>query len=357
MRARVAGMVPMPTTFFSCDWGTTSFRLREVERSSGRVVQELREPAGVRSLLEECREGDAECRELVFSEFLRERLQRLLGAETSGPHPLGGPVLVMVSGMASSSVGWREIAYSGETLALDGSTIRSELITLPLGGDRQAHVRLISGVSLGNEIMRGEETELLGLFASTLPSALRAASCVILPGTHSKHLRVANSRVVEIRTFMTGELFDVLSTHSLLRASVDLLVAGTVDSVFREPASLGSFLQGVEAAAAVGLAASLFQVRTRSVLQRVPPRVNRWYLSGLLIGAELSGLAKDPETTPLVLGATEPVSRPYEVALERLGLRSRTRIVPAAEMASASVNGHRLLVDRLLTSSPDPSTP
>lgn len=350
-------MLPAPATFFSCDWGTSSFRLREVDRRSGRVVQELREPAGVKSLLEECREGDAECRELVFSEFLQERLQRLLESHAPSSRPAGGPVFVLVSGMASSSVGWREIPYSAESLALDGSTLRSELIRLPLRGDRLAQVRLISGVSLGSEIMRGEETELLGLFASTLPSTLRGASCVILPGTHSKHLRVLNSRVVGICTYMTGELFDVLSTHSLLRASVDLLVAGTVDSVLRQPASLEAFLEGVEAAAGVGLAASLFQVRTRSVLQRVPPRVNRWYLSGLLIGAELSGLVKDTEAISIVLGATEPVSRPYEVALERLGLKARTRVVPAAEMALASVNGHRLLLDRLLGGLPDSSTP
>ena len=341
--------MPEPDTFFSCDWGTTSFRLREVNRSDGRIVQELREASGARSLLEQCREGDSICREQVFAEFLQDRLQRIL--PTSAPAALRKPVRVFISGMASSSVGWRDIAYSLGPMALDGSTLRKEVLPLSLAGGRTAEVHLISGVVFAEEMMRGEETEVLGLFTEGQYSALRTAARVILPGTHSKHVLIENSQITKARTFMTGELFDVLSSHSLLKASV-LRASGT-DTIgsLEEPVCRKAFLEGVDMAAADGLSASLFQTRTRTVLHKVPTRVNRWFLSGLLIGSELSTLVSDPADLPILLAATELVSVAYRNALERLDLLGKTTIVAPEEMAMASVRGHRLLLDRSVAGS------
>jgi 2-dehydro-3-deoxygalactonokinase len=190
--------------------------------------------------------------------------------------------------------------------------------------------------------MRGEETELIGLFASRNYDAVARGGILILPGTHSKHVRLRDRRVWDFQTFMTGELFDVLSSHSLLRASIES--AGTIP--FDHPDSRAAFEQGVRLNRDPGLAASLFQVRTRTVLNGVAPEVNRWFLSGLLIGSEIVTLVSEGNSTPILLAATETVAAPYRVALECLELGERLELVPADLMNTASTLGHLNLFRR-----------
>ena len=66
--------------------------------------------------------------------------------------------------------------------------------------------------------MRGEETQILGLLdelAGDGPHAL------CLPGTHSKWATVEHGRITTFHTAMTGELYAVLTQHSLLAALMD----------------------------------------------------------------------------------------------------------------------------------------
>src|SRR5439155_22401473 len=65
------------------------------------------------------------------------------------------------------------------------------------------------------DVMRGEETQLLGL--GTLWPGFSGVVC--LPGTHSKWVQLTGRRVERFATAMTGELFEVLRTHSVLRHS------------------------------------------------------------------------------------------------------------------------------------------
>ena len=70
--------------------------------------------------------------------------------------------------------------------------------------------------------MRGEETQLIGLIKLLALSGhpMPDARC-IFPGTHSKHLHIQQGTLIRFDTYMTGELFDVMRRHSILRDSVD----------------------------------------------------------------------------------------------------------------------------------------
>ena len=95
----------MNRDFLSCDWGTTSFRLRWVAGSDRAVIREIREQAGVKSLYEEALRSGAEieaARANVFARFLNRKVEALLAGEKKTSLPL------VISGMASSSVGWRD---------------------------------------------------------------------------------------------------------------------------------------------------------------------------------------------------------------------------------------------------------
>ncbi len=337
-------MIGEPKEFLSCDWGTTSFRLRRVNFASGAILEESRQGSGVKALFLGCPTGNAVARESAFAEFVRNRLRSLAGLGEPG----GLAVQVVISGMASSSVGWRELPYASVPCPLDGSGVAREVIDLDLGDGRWARIHLISGLATADEIMRGEETELLGLFAEGRYAEIAANGIVVLPGTHAKHVRVRDREVEGFHTYMTGELFDVLATHSLLRASVEGEAKVSGEEALGEPQARSAFLTGVGRARDPGLARSLFQVRTRVVLHGVSPAVNRWFLSGLLIGAEVTDLATRDGKHPILLAATEPVSAGYRLAFEALGLSERLVVAPPEEVALASAQAHRLLLRRWL---------
>src|ERR1051325_568278 len=96
--------------FLSCDWGTTSFRLSFVSGAERQVSVDVREKAGVKTLHEQATGAGAKTqteRSHIFEQFLADRVQRLLSSMK-----LRGPVPLVISGMASSSVGWKELEYA-----------------------------------------------------------------------------------------------------------------------------------------------------------------------------------------------------------------------------------------------------
>ena len=301
----------MDSEFLSCDWGTTSFRLRQVAGSERMVIREIREPAGIKSLHEAATQNGAtseSARADVFARFLSNKLEILLAGQPvpERAHPL------VISGMASSSIGWRELAYAKVPFSLDGLSLRYEEIDWDMPS-WVGPTFLISGMATEHDIMRGEETEIIGLMSDPNLAALRQSSLLILPGTHSKHVWIENDSVVDFRTFMTGELFEVLGRHSILRASVDPDAGpgGVLSDADRT-----AFQEGVRWGADRGMAAALFRVRTRAVLERRTLSDSTWFMSGLLIGAELEGVGRNAGNWPVMLGATRGLSDLYKLALE-----------------------------------------
>jgi 2-dehydro-3-deoxygalactonokinase len=281
--------------FLSCDWGTSSFRIRWVAK--GEIVREFQTKDGCRSIHDEALPS-GEHRAVLYERFLRRAL--------SNWPPSTDPLPLVISGMASSSIGWLELPYAATPLKLNASNLRFQRLEWNKPG-WLAETYLISGLATDNEIMRGEETEAIGLLdeaSGTTPSVL------ILPGTHSKHLLIANGQIESFCTYMTGELFDVLAHHSILKATVDLSHSVTPDS-----ADLGAFDAGVRQAVNMGLGASLFQTRTRAVLKRSQATQNAWFLSGILIGAELADSARRiPKRRVLIAGA-KPLRSLYAQAM------------------------------------------
>ena len=157
---------------------------------------------------------------------------------------------------------------------------------------------------------RGEETQILGWMAEDAARAC-GAHLICHPGTHAKWAVVVDGRIVRFVTSMTGELFDVLSKHSVLKSE-----AGTDD-----PAA---FDEGLEAAGDGGaLAARLFTARARVVGGDMAPEAARSYLSGLLIGAEIAGAAamvEGPAGAPVVLIGDAGLCGFYRRAMERRGM-------------------------------------
>lgn len=157
------------------------------------------------------------------------------------------------------------------------------------------------------DLMQGEETRIAGFLA--LNEGWDGVIC--LPGTHTKWAQISAGEVVSFQTYMTGEIFALLSGASVLRASVE------GGEVWHE----ASFDTAVEDALGrpEKLAARLFSIRADDVLDGIGADVARARLSGLLIGAELA--AAKPYwlgTNIALLGNTAQAAR-YARALKTQG--------------------------------------
>lgn len=337
-----------PAEFLSCDWGTTSFRLRWVAGSDASVVREVRTGDGVKAvhgrLVEAGTSADPSARAAAFGEVLAGAIREMGEGGGVAGVPSGAPVVI--SGMASSTVGWRELPYAPIPCGLDGSGLRVESVGEVVAGEAVHPVWMVSGLSTGSDILRGEETELLGLMALPEMAEARGGSLVVLPGTHAKHIRVEGGAMVDFRTYMTGELLEVLSTQSLLRVSV--VWPPPALSLAPESATHRDELrEGVMAARDLGLGRGLFQVRVRSVLRAVEKGGNAWFLAGMLMGTEVMDLLRWDSGLPIVLAGASHFSESYRLVFEALGAEGRWVVVPADRLRHATIRCHAMLLERL----------
>jgi 2-dehydro-3-deoxygalactonokinase len=246
-----------PAALIAIDWGTTSARAYRLN-AGGHVVGEHSAHLGI-----------AQVADGAFDRAL----SALIGDWADEPAPR------IACGMIGSRQGWVEAPYRACPVALE--TLAAGVVTVPGG-----RLGIVPGVTCTHasgvpDVMRGEETQILGAVGDETPAG-RAPDVLVLPGTHSKWARVAGGTIEGFTTFLTGECYAVLKDHSILGR---LMAAG--------PASPGAaaeaFARGVRAglSAEASLLHDLFGARTLPLFDRLAPAVTADYLSGLLIGHEI----------------------------------------------------------------------
>ena len=330
-----------PSSFLSCDWGTSSFRLKLVETHGQKLLGETRRDIGVKSIYTQSSKEKKGDRSLHFESFLIRESLRLLESVRHTGHSIP----LMLSGMITSSIGWVELPYARTPFALNGSgaVLQSKEISCPSG----LHIdcRLISGVQSKDEMMRGEETELMGLF-SLEPYRPLAEDCLaILPGSHSKHVRIQHGSIKAMRTYMTGELLEVLARHSILQTTVDFTSVFEQGFQWTLESQSTAYRDGIQHAQRSGLLGNLFQARARGVLYDTPGCDNIWFLMGLLIGEEIIQMKRQyPDELPILIAAGKRFSHLYREAACVLDLEAQLIFVKPQEMEMASTEGHRLML-------------
>lgn len=253
------------SSFISVDWGTTNLRIRWVQLPDFSVSQSRNSELGVKQVFSLWQQSGRDRKEF----FLEVLLGEIRAMKIDPPDSCQ----VIISGMASSSIGMLELPYAPLPFFADGKALKVEKWT-PEGFPYP--VSLISGVQSSDDVMRGEETQLIGLYQLLNPAD---RSLFILPGTHSKHIFLEQDRIVSFKTYMTGELFDLLSRHSIL--------SSTVEQGPRDQSTKVAFEKGILLAQEKeSVLNALFTVRTNSLFRKFSPKDNFYFLSGLLIGAE-----------------------------------------------------------------------
>jgi len=283
------------------DWGTSHLRAYLLD-DDGAVLERRARPWGLRQLPE----GG-------FDAALADLVQGWPAAPR------------LAAGMVGSRNGWREVPYLD--LPADAAAIAAALSSVQAADGRPLH--LVPGLRdpAGPNVMRGEETQIVGALA--LRPALAARATLLLPGTHSKWAQVRDGAVVRFHTAMTGELYALLRRHSILGA-------GLPDTV---PDAPDAFQRGVRAArdsGPAGALSALFSTRALMLDGALASAAVPDYLSGLLIGEELraalaAGWATPGE--PLQLVGDAALCARYAAAAESFGLH------PDDALESATAQG------------------
>ncbi len=294
--------------FFSVDWGTSTFRLRLVDAASKAVLAEIKTDYGIATAFKcwtEINQPEKN-RTAFYQAYLFEQIEKLAANfnESLNNTP------IVLSGMASSSIGMMELPYKELPFCCDGSDLL--LQTIPVVNKNAAHkIVIISGVKSPKDVIRGEETILAGC---NIEKDDRE-QLFIFPGTHSKHILVTNKTVQNITTFITGELFDLLSTKSILSASVK-------KDRQEDSANDNYFADGVKNGASTNILNSIFQVRTNHLFKKATAQQNYHWLSGLLIGHELKSIATNKPAL-ITLVSSGHLEKLYVQALSVLNLNTK----------------------------------
>ena len=304
----------------SCDWGTSSFRLYLVRVTDGQILHQIDNGMGIKELHNSWSKSGKPSRLDYFLEYLDFRIYLL--SKKAGSELEGIPVLI--SGMASSSIGMLELPYSQLPFSLSGRDLTYKIIEP--GGSKRPVIYLWSGLRSEHDVMRGEESQIIGLAEYfTAPSGM-----AILPGTHSKHIFLEQEVIQDFHTYMTGEFFALLRQHSILKNSLPLGKAPAIDWAY--------FEKGVLAAKQISLLSASFHVRTNELLHQLGPDQNFHYLSGVLIGSELKELHKE---LPIYLCGGGSLKLPYEKALSILGFR-QVKVLDAQAVEGAVARAHAI---------------
>lgn len=267
------------------DWGTTSCRAYLIG-ADGAVLERLVDGPGILRV----QNG-------AFGAVLKTMID-------------GWPKLpVILSGMIGSRQGWVEAPYA--RCPAGAADIVTALASIAHAG---VGIALVPGLSTEKgempDVMRGEETQIFGALALSKSDN----GLFLLPGTHSKWAEVAGGRIVSFRTFMTGEVFGALKDHTIL------------GRLMRDDASdAEAFARGVREGAALGSAGALlnriFATRTYGLTDKLADTALADYLSGLLIGAEVSEATRQTKGAVTII-ASPALAQRYTDALRLLGRNS-----------------------------------
>ncbi len=318
------------------DWGTSNLRAFLIT-TNGQVIQQRRRPWGILRLPDRTVAAHPDREATPFD-------AALIGI--AGDWIESWPeARLLACGMVGSRQGWREAPYlavpaepadiARARIEIEVAPGRSLAILPGLCQGRDEPAMQIAGPNrpfASPDVMRGEETQAVGALARD--PAIAEDSWLILPGTHSKWVRIRRGRLLGFTTHMTGELFDLLCRHSILAQSM----AGASEA----PETLAAhsdeargFHHGVLLAADSGTSVQnlLFGVRARTLLQRLGAEGARGLLSGILIGHEVQMATTELRRSlaPLVLVGEPALCERYLQALGILGLNAAVMDNTAAD--------------------------
>jgi 2-dehydro-3-deoxygalactonokinase len=279
----------MDCSCIAIDWGTTNRRAWALG-PGGAVISERADSSGLLA---------------VKDRRFAESLEAFLG-DWLDP---GSKIPIVIAGMAGSRMGWAEVPYVAAPAPL--ADLAQNL--MEVGRVAGMDCWIVPGVSLDGdaqpEVMRGEECQILG----ALLARQQSDGTFLLPGTHSKWARVSDRRLIAFRTYITGEMFN------LLRQSGTLAQLMTGDGSDEDAFARGVRTTGPD----TELLNRLFSARSLALFGRLEGTGIASYVSGMLIATEMrDAMAAWPDlgrSSVTCIGSAGMLAR-YKACARLLGL-------------------------------------
>jgi len=295
----------------SLDWGTTTLRAYLLGKE-GLTLQVRTSPHGIMQLpeVQERSEDNRKKRfEIAFDRICGDWLHQF-------------PSLpVVAAGMIGSAQGWKETPYLNLPFNLD--ELGRHLVSIATATGRP--IWIVPGlmdITPPMNVMRGEETQVLGALLSESSKIQEQCRLFCLPGSHSKWVDVSRQEIRNFTTFMTGEVYSALCSHTILGQTILSNPGSNFDAV--------AFERGVDLACGVDsnmVLSDIFTTRTLALAGVLDPEQQADYLSGILIGHEVQAMFyPGPNSsievlrqTPVTLVGDETLCHRYATAMRRLG--------------------------------------
>lgn len=304
----------MANQYIGLDWGTSSLRAYLFD-AEGAVRAQRDADWGVMNL-PILPDGDVTDLSARFSHAF----WQLLGDWLQQPEV---DRCVVACGMVGSAQGWVQAPYMPLPISL-----RALAGTLtPVDAGRGVTLAVASGLierGAMPDVLRGEETQVAGVpgLLAARDQAMDGPWLLGLPGTHSKWVAVQDGTICHFHTYMTGEVFGLLVRHSILGRTMGQPLS--VDDVRARRAFDLGLENACSASGAQGMLGTIFSSRTLGLTQVLAPEEQRDYLSGLLLGHEVTGLRAALEgpwrQARIALVGRDALCARYHQALQRLGL-------------------------------------
>ena len=180
-----------------------------------------------------------------------------------------GNLPMLLAGMVGSNRGWHEAPYVACPAGVPEIAAQVRWID-----DRTGIIPGVCQRSPSPDVMRGEEIQAIGAVTS---GSIPEDALICHPGTHAKWIAMEAGRIASFRTMMTGEVFALLSKHSILADQMQAQATGGAEFEAGVRESLGG----------EPLLSALFRIRARRLLEDASED-SASRASGILIASEVA---------------------------------------------------------------------
>ena len=290
--------------YITIDGGTTNTRISLV---ADKVIKDtLKLSVGARANMN----GDG-----VLQKAIKEGIKKLLTTNNLSEKDVCS---ILASGMITSEFGLINLPHISVPAGIKElhesmeKVILGEISSIPFFFIRG--VKKVGTSFTDSDIMRGEETELMGIADSSF------GECVyILPGSHSKIIKTdEKGRITDFSTMLTGEMIASLSEYTILKDAVDLNEV-SVNSEY--------LIMGYDYAKKEGINKALFKVRILKNLFGGKKDETYSFFLGAVLEGEIKNVVKS-EAETVVIGGRSQIK---EAMAEILKQRSDKKIVLLSE--------------------------
>ena len=238
---------------------------------------------------------------------------------------------ILASGMITSEFGLVELPHLCAPVGI--RELHDSMSEISFSEISSAPIVFVRGIKVNSQnlcnfdMMRGEETELMGINALC---RLEGSSdrIYILPGSHSKIIRTdSEGRIVSFATTLTGEMLMTLSQNTILKDAVDITLDGYDET---------QLINGCRFALEEGINKALFKVRILKNAFKASPLEVYSFFVGVVLSDEISNILSD-SCREVVLGGKHQIKEATAILLRALSDKIVTVLSDESVAASTSI--------------------